>query len=396
MHQLLRRFAGEKLAASGEAEQTCDAHAAYFADYVEAHRQQQEGDAIDLCYDDVRSAMKWAEERKSSVIMLRMSGALYYFWSDRGYQTEARQWLDRALKLDDETVPPEVRAEAIQVAGVFAWKQSDFVPAREYLEQALVLQRHIENTSDIADTVMYLGYITMNIGDHEGARRYFLEMLEAGRLIEDESIVGRALGSLGLLELELTDYQASKAYFEEALPLAERTQNTNAVNMIISNLGVLALKIEDYELAEHYIGRALEFAREAKNKVNTMIALINLGEVAHYQNNLPLAVAHYLEGFPILQEIGDKLSIVSTLEMFAFLIIDLGDVETGLSLLGAAEARREVLNTPIIPRERVRYDQFLAISREQLDEAAIQTAWGNGRKLRLDEAVTLALDHLQR
>src|SRR5690606_39305960 len=108
--------------------------------------------------------------------------------------------------------------------------------------------------------------------------------------------------------------------------------------------GVLSLKIGDYQLAEHYLSRALELAREVKNKVNIVIALINLGETAHYQQNLPLAVERYLEGFPILEEIGDKVSIVSTLEMFAFLIIDLGAVETGLSLLAAMEHQREVLN----------------------------------------------------
>jgi tetratricopeptide (TPR) repeat protein len=243
---------------------------------------------------------------------------------------------------------------------------------------------------------MYLGYVTMNIGDHDGARKCFVEMLEAGRLVEDARIMSRALGCLGLLELELTNFESSKAYFEEALTLTEREQNPDASSMIISNLGVLALKLEDYELAEHYMSRALASAREAKNKINIMIGLINLGEVAHYRHDYRRAVKHYLEGFPILQEIGDKVSIVSTLEMFAFLIIDHGYTETGLSLLGTAEAQRELLNAPIIPREQVRYDQYLAIAGSRLDEEAVQAARKAGRSVSLDEAVAVALTHLQR
>src|SRR5690606_3772759 len=395
MHQLLRRFAEENLTASGEAEATFDAYAAYFADYVCAHSRQAEADAIERCYDDIRSAMTWIEQRADSINMLRMAGSLYQFWNTRGMQTEGRQWLDRALALDDGTAPPDIRAEAIQVAGVLAWKQSDFAPAREYLERALELYRQLEDAQEIASTIMYLGYLTMNVGDHEGARSYYLEMLEAGRTVGDENIMGRALGSLGLLELELTNYEASKAYFEEALALTEKSQSRDAMNMIISNLGVLSLKIGDYQLAEHYLSRALELAREVKNKVNIVIALINLGETAHYQQNLPLAVERYLEGFPILEEIGDKVSIVSTLEMFAFLSIDLGAVESGLSLLAAMEHQREVLNAPIIPRERVRYDQYLALARERLNGKPFEEVWSAGRKLTLERATAMALEHLR-
>jgi hypothetical protein len=129
------------------------------------------------------------------------------------------------------------------------------------------------------------------------------------------------------------------------------------------------------------MSRSLALAREAKDKVDTMIALINLGEVAHYRRDLPLAVARYLEGFPLLLEIGDKVSITATLEMFAFLVIDLGNVEAGLCLLGAAEAQREILNSPIIPRERKRHDEFIAIAREQISEEVFQSAWATGRKL---------------
>jgi hypothetical protein len=164
--------------------------------------------------------------------------------------------------------------------------------------------------------------------------------------------------------------------------------------MIVSNLGVLALKLEDYDSAERYVGRALALAQAVKDKVNTMIALINLGEISHHRHDLKLAAARFLEGLPLLQEIGDKVSVAATLEMIAFLLIDRGNVDGGLCLLGAAEAQREILNSPIIPRDRPRYDQFLAAAREQRNTDDFQSAWVAGRKLSLDEAVAFALNRL--
>jgi predicted ATPase len=130
MHQLLQRYAHEKLDSSRQAETARDAHAEYFAQYAEAHTKQSGADAIEACYDDMRAALSWADERRNALILLRMGGALRRFWETRGYHSEARMWLARALELDDGTAPLEVRAEAIFVAGTA--ETADFVPAREF------------------------------------------------------------------------------------------------------------------------------------------------------------------------------------------------------------------------------------------------------------------------
>jgi hypothetical protein len=70
---------------------------------------------------------------------------------------------------------------------------------------------------------------------------------------------------------------------------------------------------------------------------------------------------------------------------------ELGDPATGCRLLGAAEALREVIGTPVAPSDRSAYDDATSRVRSQLGEEAANRAWAAGRAMPLDRAVTAAI-----
>ena len=52
---------------------------------------------IDREHDNLRAALGWSRETGDHDTLLRLAGALAFFWYYRGYLNEGRRWLDQAL-----------------------------------------------------------------------------------------------------------------------------------------------------------------------------------------------------------------------------------------------------------------------------------------------------------
>jgi hypothetical protein len=87
-------------------------------------------------------------------VALRLGGALFAFWSVRGYQSEGRRWLEEALAIDGRG-SPEVRAMALAGAGTLAIDQGDYDRAQEACEEGLeLLAQEARETSKTSLTAL--------------------------------------------------------------------------------------------------------------------------------------------------------------------------------------------------------------------------------------------------
>ena len=48
---------------------------------------------------NLRAAFAWLHARRDAQTLLRLSGALWWYWNLRGSSSEALEWLERALAL---------------------------------------------------------------------------------------------------------------------------------------------------------------------------------------------------------------------------------------------------------------------------------------------------------
>ena len=88
---------------------------------------------------------------------------------------------------------------------------------------------------------------------------------------------------------------------------------------------------------------------------------------------------------------GDKIAISYTLDGFAALAVRRDESELAAKLAGAAEQLRDSIEYCIEPAERRFREGYLVHVRAALSEDAFSAAYEQGRKLKLDEAVALAL-----
>lgn len=111
--ETVRQYARERLLRSGDSERLRDLHFAFFLDLARrAEPELQKADQVlwlnrlQLEHDNLRSALDWAlSGSRQDDHAQELAAALWWFWTKRGYFTEGRDWLQRALALDRRQSP---------------------------------------------------------------------------------------------------------------------------------------------------------------------------------------------------------------------------------------------------------------------------------------------------
>src|SRR5262249_34818638 len=154
LHELLRQFASDKLAESGQMVAINDGHLNYclsLAEQAEAHlygpTQEIWFDCLEIEHDNIGAALAWSLNDGRAEPGLRLAGALGFFWQLRTHEHEASTWMQKLLANMND-VPTAVQAKVLRVAGMITLEDWDH--ARFYCEESLRLARAIGDKSSIA------------------------------------------------------------------------------------------------------------------------------------------------------------------------------------------------------------------------------------------------------
>ncbi|TMC90872.1 MAG: hypothetical protein E6J22_12435 [Chloroflexi bacterium] len=177
--EMMRGYGLERLEASGELEQACDAHAAYylaFAEEVESillvADQVVWQERLEPEQENLRAALWWLLERHEGEAALRMAAALRQFWVLADAVSEGRIALEQALEVCKENQPAvslAVRAKALYAAGWLAYWRHDPVHATPLLEDSLELYHSLEDTQGAQDALTCLNALQRDRDDSDTA-----------------------------------------------------------------------------------------------------------------------------------------------------------------------------------------------------------------------------------
>jgi len=272
--ETVREYGLERLVESGEAEGTRARHAAYYLALAEqaepellGSRQGQWLDQLEHEHGNLRAALGWARERASGGCGLRLAAAVWRFWKVRGYLSEEQDWLEEMLRCD-AGAPDQVRAAALNGAGLLAWRQGDLARtrgdhgrARTLYEESLAMQRELGPGRGLADALLNLGNVAFEQGEMARAGALYEESLAAFRQSGHTWGIAIALNNLGLVERELGNPARAQTLLEEALTLQRGLDNTEGMADSLSSLGELALKRGDLTRARALCAESLSLQR---------------------------------------------------------------------------------------------------------------------------------------
>ena len=356
MLETIREYGIDRLTTDGTLATIAGRHLRYFRDLAEAAEPYFLGrdqgvwlDQFEAERDNLRAALAWAGEGDATADGLRLAGAAWRFWQQRGYLREGRAWLEGLLERSDD-VDPAIRAHAYTALGGLTYWLADAAATETAYGAALEIWRKAGDAGAEAEALYNDAYVSVMRGDADGARGRLEESLERATASGRADVAAMARHSLGMALAISGDPAAG-------LPL-----------------------LED----------ALAFFRSADDQFQVAWTLAELGQTYRLLGQPERARAAFLEALGMHQRGGNLPGIGATLETMAALESGSDHHADAIRLLSAAAAIRATTGASA-PVLYTQLGDIEAVARRAIGDEAIDTALADGSRMTSDDAVAFAL-----
>jgi non-specific serine/threonine protein kinase len=230
-------------------------------------------------------------------------------------------------------------------------------------------------------------------GEYATARALHTESLTLLRELGERWPIALSLFFLGTTELYLDAYERGVPLLEESLQLFRELGDQRWYGHVLSDLGYAARLQGDNARAAACFAESLALFQGLRYMWGIATVQIALGHLAQAQGDAPQAVAYFAESLAQYRQMGHQEGISVCLAGFAGAIASVGQPMRAALLFGAVERLRALLNIGALeqPIERAGYDEGVATVRAQLDQETFAAAWAQGRAMRLEQALDIAL-----
>ena len=355
--EMVREFALEQLAASGEEAAIRARHAAWCLSLAEeAGRNLGLGQAqlpwlarLDAELDNLRAALAWFDETGQRSQILRLTVAIASYWEVRPYQAEVLRWLDVGLCASPEAASG-FRALAHCLATFMTFDLGDDAATIAHVEHAIVLAE------------------------------------ESG----DRFILGQAHFNAMFAWFEVGDTARAAVSGEKALALLREHGEPFWIATVLAELGDIRLLRGDVAGAVPLLDEALAILRRLGSSWSLTTTLGERGYAALLTGDEVLAANLLAESIAVAEAMGDMRHLIGAVAGLAGVALALGQPGRAARLLGAVDAAQE--SSGILRTALNSYAARMATeTRARLSEAAFTTAWDEGRALRFADAMADAL-----
>lgn len=361
MLETIREYALEQLAASGEATEARERHAAYFLALAEqgepAFGTSAEGAWLEQFQAEganLRAALEWAEHSGTPDMFPRLVSALHWYWWVSASFAEARSWAESAVDPSRAAIDsPQARARAMAVLGRLLLISDDLSRSAEFLAAARALAEPLGD----AKTLAFIAGGMFTIAYYQGETGW------QGALAQDALAQWRSLPEPGWTAMFLAS-------------LGSRAEESGAFNE-----------------AEILHEELLALGRSHGSVMTQVWGLEGLGSCARSKGEPARAAVLLTEGLALASVEGRTLATAIPLflqDLMALAATD-GEAESAALLFGAAEAIFERQGSLLLTEYRSWFDQLVAPARAKLSADAFATARAAGRELPTEAAVAEAL-----
>jgi predicted ATPase/class 3 adenylate cyclase len=394
MLETIREYALERLAQSGEAEALQRVHAEYFLGLAEEAEAESRGpkqlewfERLEAEHANLRAALEWFQQAAHITAFLRLTGSLGELWLCRGHLEEGRRWLGKALTWSSGAVVA-ARAKVLLKAGLL---EEDLRIRQALYDESLAIYRELEDVRGTAFALLELAQLARERGDIPTARARTMEGAALFRELGDPWDIAYALISTGLTETHQGNYSQAQQLLEESLERFREIGDSEKIYEVLNSLGMLARARGNWDQARALFEECIIFGRQFRPSFLIILPLQNAGYTAQRQGAFAQMLTCFVESLELSKEIGDRGLIATSLAGVAGALGLTGRLEQAARIFGAAEALLSSLGEAFDPLDRIDYDDALAATRPQLDEATFAAAWAAGRAMMLEQATAEAL-----
>jgi non-specific serine/threonine protein kinase len=437
--ETVRQYAAERLADSAEAAGVREQHLSWCVALAERAEPELEGREqvgwlvrLELELDNLRGALRWAQETGQAARGLRLAGALGRFWDKHSHRAEGRRWLEgflalssggsaegtilqahalnwaarlaslqmdtrEAEKLADQSVAlyrglgdPAGLAAALCTRGEVAGQEADVVLAVALLDESLALRRGLGDKLGMADSLQILAEVE-RFHNPERALALGQECLALYQELGHPWDIAGTTFSMGMAAGEHGDLERAQSLGEESLALFRELGDKRGIASALFLLTRVTWEQGDLGRALALSEESLAVARDLGDSGIIGWQLLALGVVVHSQGNLERAGAVLAESLALFWTVGLKLGVGYCLSGLATVAGGQGQAQRAARLAGATDAFFARPGLPLARRVRGMHDRTVAATRTVLGEDVFAVAWTSGQALPLEQTVAEAL-----
>jgi tetratricopeptide (TPR) repeat protein len=235
---------------------------------------------------------------------------------------------------------------------MLAMYQDDHGEARQRLGESLSLREDLGDRLAPADLAKFQGDLARDAGDLATAQAFFERSLALNRALGNEQGVAEALHDLSRIVSEQNEYGRARALCAESLLVHRKLDDQQGIAWMLLELGWIDLRLANLESAAMCFRESLLVSRAFK---------FNWG-------------------------------ILHTVDGFADIAAQRGQLDRALLLGGAAEAIRDHMQAWSIETSRPRCLQLPEFGWRRSWSDSAPSAWLEGQVLTLEQAIAVALD----
>ncbi|MGH2418483.1 MAG: ATP-binding protein [Candidatus Limnocylindria bacterium] len=359
MLETIREYALEQLEASGESDRLRRRHAEFFlalAEEAEPHILKDDLlwlNRLEADHDNLRAAFERLGAEGHSDRYLRLAAAMWRFWYLKSYFIEGLRTLTTGAQRDDGASAD--RATVLRGASVMAQSLGDEAAGIRFAEQALELDRALGNDWGIAYSTMMIGNCLSEAHD------------------------------------ETRDLVSARERMAEAAETFERIGDRHYGLIATHNQGWILGGLGDREGERRIHEQSLRIAREIGNAAIEADALAQLGMGASDAGRFDDAVQLLRESIRIDHQRGMTANVATNLGRLASVLVRQGELRDAARLFESEPRLFGELGSRMPWWAQERYEETVAVLREQMDQQALEEAVAEGRSLSVDDTVALAL-----
>jgi predicted ATPase/DNA-binding XRE family transcriptional regulator len=354
MLETVREFGLERLQASGEESAIRDHHAGYFLALLERRDPVDSDpawlDDIDREHDNLRAALAWSRDSGDYDRLLRLAGALAFFWYYRGHINEGRHWLDQALQVPVDAGSARPRAWALTAGGMLASVAGETDRAVALLTESFAWWAQTGDDYGQAMASSFLGGVYVSQGQYDEAAPLFAANEPVFRDAGQQDWLWHASLHLGVIAWAQGDEAPARSRLQDAMGIADRNGVPADAIDPLRYLGLMACAAGD-------LGEATMWFRDE------VIRLRQLGSRA------ALAVG-----------LADVATLAAAREAW----------QPAVRLFAKAETLLQNEAAAFTLPAREHYERAQARGRQALGEVASQATADAGRALTLEQALDVA------
>ncbi len=401
--EVIRQYARERLETRGMVRQGRERHLQYFSNLasIAASAIKKTGQVewfkqLEAEHDNLRAALEWslsADEADLKQTGLSMAYNLHWFWYVRGYESEGRQWLERALAVNvfpAGTYPPELarqRAMALVGAVLLSWGQHDYARALQTAYESLELYRQLNDKKGLAIAQGCVGIVLFSKGEIEQATELLNAAVAGLRGSGDDWYLAHFIYLKATSLLRQGENSAAQKYYEESLAIFREWGDQRWQGWILYSLAHIQISQRAYSEAMRLLEESRGLFLQVGDKRGLAWALQSLGSTAIYLNDYQKAFSDLQESLVRHRQQGSKAGLICGIEWRAALALAQNQFEQAVGLCGLAQTLRTSFTGRILQAIRANEKAILAQARSQLSPTSFEVALEQGAAMTIEQII---------